>query len=63
VKTSPHPQQLLMPEELEAWALKDFSDLSLPRKALTDESIETFRRRSGPLSLDQHLSESLFDLI
>ena len=61
MKTSSHPQQLFIPDELDAWALEDFSDLALPRKVLTDETLETFRGRTGPHTLEQHLLESLFD--
>jgi hypothetical protein len=54
-------QQPFMPEELEAWALEDFGDLPLPRKALTAASLEAFRGRGGPVILEQHLLESLFN--
>lgn len=61
MKSSPHPQQLFMPEALDAWALDDFGDLALPRKAFTEESFQVFRGRSGPPALEQHLLESLFN--
>lgn len=60
MKTVFDTQQLFMPKEIETWVLDDFGDLPLPRKALTDASIEAFRGRSGPPSLEQHLFESLF---
>ncbi len=61
MKTLFNTQQLFMPEELEAWALEDLSDLPLPRKALAAESFEAFRGRGGPSPLDQYLFESLFN--
>jgi len=61
MKTNPHQQQPFIPEEPDAWALEDFSDLALPRKVLTDETLETFRGRTGPHTLEQMLFESLFD--
>lgn len=33
MKTSPHPQQSFMSEQLEAWVLDDFRDLPLFRKS------------------------------
>ncbi|MGH8568458.1 MAG: hypothetical protein ACREXU_10680 [Gammaproteobacteria bacterium] len=60
MKTSPHPQQSFMSEQLEAWVLDDFRDLPLFRKILADQSLETFGGRSAP-ALDQHLFEYLFE--
>lgn len=59
MNTSPHPQQLYMLEELDAWALDDFSDLPLSRKALTDESFEAFRDRRGPSPRSSSICSSL----
>jgi hypothetical protein len=40
-------QGFSFPEEFEAWTLEDFSDLSLPRKALMNQSLEVFWGRSS----------------
>lgn len=62
MKTSPHPQQSFMSEQLEAWVLDDFRDLPLFRKILADQSPRDLRGPQRSTAFDQHLFEYLFEL-